>query len=148
METRQFTLELAREGGYRFEVTFDQAGMPALHLDEAAPIGEGTGPNPARLLATSIGHCLASSLLFCLQKSRVEVEGLKVEVAGTIERNDAGRLRVASVHVRLLPGIAEADRERIGRCLGLFEDFCIVTQSVRNGLDVQVVVEPQVPVDA
>jgi len=148
METREFTLGLERESGYRFEVEFDQAGMPVLHVDEAPPIGEGTGPNPARLLATAIGHCLGSSLLFCLGKSRVEVQGLKVEVTGTIVRSDAGRLRVGSVRVRLLPGIAAEDQERIGRCLQIFEDFCIVTQSVRNGLDVQVEVEPQVTASA
>jgi hypothetical protein len=30
----------------------------------------------------------------------------------------------------------------------VFEDFCIVTQSVRDGLDVQVSVEPAEPVAA
>ena len=29
------------------------------------------------------------------------------------------------------------------KCLGMFEDFCVVTQSVRDGLDVEVKVEPQ-----
>lgn len=35
------------------------------------------------------------------------------------------------------------DGERIGRCLELFEDLCVVTQSVRTGIDVQVAVEPK-----
>jgi len=145
MDTKEFTLELNRESGYRFEVEFDQARMPVLHVDEAQPVGEGSGPNPARLLAAAIGHCLASSLLFCLQRSRVEVQGMNVAVSGTILRNEAGRLRVDSVRVKLRPGIAEQDRERIDRCLQIFEDFCIVTQSVRLGIDVQVEVEPQLP---
>jgi hypothetical protein len=33
----------------------------------------------------------------------------------------------------------------VGRCLDLFEDFCIVTESVRKGIDVQVKVVPSVP---
>lgn len=32
----------------------------------------------------------------------------------------------------------EQDRERMKRCLDIFEDFCIVTQSVRKGVDVKV----------
>lgn len=37
---------------------------------------------------------------------------------------------------------AVADAGRLDRCLDLFEDFCIVTQSVRNGFDVEVEVNP------
>jgi organic hydroperoxide reductase OsmC/OhrA len=35
----------------------------------------------------------------------------------------------------------EQDRERMERCMQVFEDFCIVTQSVRKGVDVNVRVE-------
>jgi len=35
----------------------------------------------------------------------------------------------------------EQDRERMNRCLEIFEDFCLVTQSVRKGIDVQVDVQ-------
>ena len=73
-----------------------------------------------------------------LLSAKVEVRELRVEVAGTLARNDKGRFRIAGVRVRLMPGIAAGDRERIERCLGVFEDYCIVTQSVRQGIDVQV----------
>lgn len=33
-------------------------------------------------------------------------------------------------------------RERMGRCLEIFESFCTVTESVRQGIDVKVSVEP------
>ncbi len=35
------------------------------------------------------------------------------------------------------------DKDRIGRCLELFEDFCVVTASVRKGVEVEVQVVPQ-----
>jgi len=35
----------------------------------------------------------------------------------------------------------EDDRVRMRRCIEMFEDFCIVTQSVRKGIDVKVAVE-------
>ena len=36
--------------------------------------------------------------------------------------------------------INEEDRERMKPCLDVFEDFCIVTQSVRKGINVQATV--------
>lgn len=33
--------------------------------------------------------------------------------------------------------------EAVAKCLGSFEDFCVVTQSVREGIDVRVRVEPE-----
>jgi uncharacterized OsmC-like protein len=139
---RQFDLTLRLEEGYRFSVEFDDPAVAPLVVDEPAPLGGGEGPNAVRLLGAAVGNCLAASLLFCLKRSRVEVSELRVGVTGRVERNESGRHRVAGLRVRLHPGIAEADRDRLRRCEGLFEDFCIVTQSVRDGLDVEVEVEP------
>jgi uncharacterized OsmC-like protein len=139
---KEFSVSLRLEDGYRFTVDFGQPGVPALQVDEPEPLGQGAGPNPARLLGAAIANCLAASLLFCLQRSRIDVHGMEAKVEGTMERNEKGRFRITSVRVVLQPGIAEQDRDRIGRCLGSYEDFCIVTQSVRDGLEIDVAVEP------
>ncbi|HUF25562.1 MAG TPA: hypothetical protein VMM18_01175 [Gemmatimonadaceae bacterium] len=55
---------------------------------------------------------------------------------------EAGRLRIGEIKVRLAPEIAEADVPRMTRCLEVFEDYCVVTQSVREGLEVSVQVAP------
>jgi organic hydroperoxide reductase OsmC/OhrA len=144
MATREFALRLERESGYHFRVEFDRLDASPLHVDEPRPLGEGAGPNPTRLLATAIAHCLASSLLFCLEKARVQVQGLGVAVTGTIVRNQEGRLRVGSVQVLLRPEMPADDRERIQRCVDVFQDFCTVSQSIREGIDIRVQVEPQV----
>lgn len=133
------TLTLAE--GYRFAVALDDAGL-AFEVDELPPLGQGAGPSPARLLATAVGHCLGASLLFCLRKARIEPDGLQVRVEGRFVRNQRGRLRIGGLTVRLAPGLGPADRERAARCLDLFQDFCIVTESIRGGLPVEVVVEP------
>jgi len=67
---------------------------------------------------------------------------LGVRVDGTTARNDAGRFGVTGLNVRLSPTATAADRERINRCVALFEDFCIVTGSVRQGTSVHVEVTP------
>jgi uncharacterized OsmC-like protein len=135
---------LTREEGFRFRVRFDQDGMGELVTDEPSPLGAGRGPDPSRLLAAAIGNCLAASLLFCLGKARLEVRGLEAAVETTIGRSPEGRLRIENVEVRLVPTVSAEVRAQMGRCLGLFESFCTVTESVRRGIDVKVSVNPEI----
>lgn len=139
-ESFSFTMDL--QDGYRFLVDFEQEGVPDLLMDEPEPLGDGTGPNAARVLAAAIGNCLSASALYCLRRARIDVHGIHTTVSGTLERNDGGRMRVSGVRVLIEPVVEESDRPRMQRCLELFEDFCVVTQSVRAGINVQVDVEP------
>ena len=109
-------------------------------VDEPAPLGTGTGPNPARLLAVAVGNCLSASLLFCLGKSRVEIGSINTSVVGTYQRDDKKRLRIGALKVTLQIDIADDDLQRANRCLDIYEDFCVVTASVRKGIDVDVTV--------
>jgi organic hydroperoxide reductase OsmC/OhrA len=138
----QFSVSLNLERGYRFEAEFGVPGLPSLILDEPAPLGDGTGPNPARLLAVAVADCLASSLLFCLRKAHIEAGGMAASAVATLGRNEKGRLRVTSIDVTLKPSVAAADVPRMGRCLEIFEDFCTVTAAVRQGVHVRVTVTP------
>ena len=137
----RFEVALTLGGGYAFTVNFAEGEGPPLIVDELPPLGEANGPNPARLLAAAVGSCLSASLLYCLRKSRVEVSQLRTTVEGTIVRNERGRLRLGGIRVRVAPEVTAEQRERMGRCLDLFQDFCIVTESVRAGIAVDVDVE-------
>ena len=134
-ETVKVRLDL--EDGYRFRANFGE-GKPELLMDEPAPLGEGAGPNASAVLGAAIANCLSASLLFCLRKARVEVEGMSADVEVATTRNDKHRLRVGTVKVRLHPRLAEGEEGRIRRCLDLFEDFCVVTEAVRDGIEVEV----------
>jgi organic hydroperoxide reductase OsmC/OhrA len=141
METESITT-LDQVKDYSFSVTFDKKSLKGLVVDEAAPLGADQGPNPSRLLATAIGHCLSSSLLFCLQKSRIPVKHITTKVQTTLGRNETGRWRVQTMGVNITAEPENTqDRDRMKRCLDVFEDFCIVTQSVRKGIEVQVAVD-------
>src|SRR5574341_352263 len=78
-ETQAFALDLRFRAGYEFAVDFAQPGVPDLVVDEHPPLGAGRGPNPARMLAVAVGHCLASSFLFCARKARIEVKAFAVQ---------------------------------------------------------------------
>ena len=124
--------------GYRFKVGFDGEGVPSLVVDEMKPIGDGTGPNPTRLLSTAVGHCLSSSLLFCLSKAKVKVKKLEASVEAIVKRNEEGHLRIAGLNVQIQLEVDEEDKVRVPRCLRIFEEYCTVTQSVRKGIEVKV----------
>lgn len=142
MDDHRFSVDLTLEQGYQFSVDFHLAGVPELRVDEPAPLGRSSGPNAARLLAAAVGNCLAASLAYCLQRSRVPLRRLRATVEGTLVRNAKGRLRIGGLRVRLEPELETEGAERLRRCLELFEDFCLVTQSVRAGIDVEVEVAP------
>jgi len=133
----RLTVSLERIEGFEFRVTFGEE-FEELLMDEPEPLGEDRGPNATRVLSAAVGNCLSASLLFCLKKSDIDPQGLMTDVTTTLTRNEDGRLRIGGTEVEILVGMDEEERERIGRCLNIFEDYCVVTQSVRGGLDVTV----------
>jgi organic hydroperoxide reductase OsmC/OhrA len=137
-----FTLSLTHLHGYAQSIDFDIEDAPSIIVDEPPPLGEGSGPNPARLLGAAVGSCLAASLLFCMRKARLDVSGMRTQVKGTLVRNERGRLRVGGLEVHLGPIVPAHQHDSVPRCLELFEDFCVVTASVRKGLPVSVTVQP------
>jgi uncharacterized OsmC-like protein len=129
------------KGGYKFEITFDELPTARMLSDEPIPTGESAGPSAAMLLSGAVGHCLCSSLLFCLEKSRAKATDLKTDVELSLIRNEKGRWRISGIKVKMKPTVAEMDREKLERCKTMFQDFCIVTASVREGIKVDVEVE-------
>lgn len=138
-ESTQFSFSLEQQDDYAFLIRFGD-DIPALLTDEPAPLGKGTGPNPSRLLAASVGNCLAASLLFSLRKFKNEPGKLTATVTGRMERNEQGRLRVGGVSVDIQFGATAESFQHLDRVLDQFEDFCVVTQSVRTGFPVDVTV--------
>ena len=131
---------LELESGYAFRVSFEGTGLEAIHTDEPAPLGADTGPNPSRLLLAAIANCLSSSLLFALRKFHNQPGPLRTVATAKLERNEAGRWRVPRARVELQLAEAGATHQSLERILAQFEQFCVVTQSVREGMQVDVVV--------
>jgi uncharacterized OsmC-like protein len=135
--THHVTVRLARQ--YEFVAEFDDVpGGPALLFDEPPPLGEGRAPNGAAVLAAAVGNCLAASLTYCLRRARVPLETLTADVTTRIERNEQGRQRIGSIDVTLSPELGSGGGAGLDRCEKLFEDFCTVTASVRQGIPINV----------
>ena len=140
-ESRQFTISIDCIKDFEFRVKFDNPSYQDLMMDEPPPVGQDSAPNPSRLLAAAIGGCLSASLLFSARKLRLNMQGMHSQVTVQHTRNEKGRLRISKIDVEISPDIAEPDPQKLQRCLDLFEDFCVVTQSVRKGIDVSVTVK-------
>ncbi len=141
MEEERFAIRLDLEDGFRFLADFQQPGVEPLAMDEPAPLGEGSGPNAARVLGAAVGDCLSASALFCLRRAHIDVKSMRTEVSGTLTRNEAGRLRIGGISVKIEPEVAEEDIPRMKRCLDIFEDYCIVAASVRKGIPIEVAID-------
>ena len=138
-ESPTFSIKLELLENYIFKVDFGDFGD--IITDEAPPLGQGEGPNPSRMLAAAVGNCLCASLLFALRKHKDNPGAVSAEVNGSLERQE-GRWRIGNIQVRLQVDNAEA-LEHLPKALEQFEAFCIVTQSVRQGIPVQVEVVDQ-----
>lgn len=136
-----FEVSLHLVDGYRFDVAPPAGGGEGFSIDESQPLGSGHFATPSQTLASAMASCLASSFLFCARKGRIDVRSLRVRAKGTFVRNARKRLRIGALHIELFPVVAPGDEQRMERCLELFEDFCVVTQSVRTGIPVVVGVE-------
>jgi uncharacterized OsmC-like protein len=137
----QFTVKVEQIDGFEFVVAFDKPTHAKVHMDEPAPLGRDSAPNAARYLAAAIGNCLAASLVFCLKKAQSPAPRVTASIDMQIVRTDAKRLRVGKVVVTLETALS-VDDPALASCRETFEDFCIVTQSVRSGIDVEVHLRP------
>jgi uncharacterized OsmC-like protein len=144
-EARQedITITMDQIRDYEFRVKFDKDQYPDLLMDEPPPVGRDTAPNPSRLLAAAVGNCLSASFLFSARKMRADIQSVHTTVRVWYTRNEKGRLRIGKMEVAIAPRFDPADASKIQRCLELFEDYCVVTQSIRTGIDVSIAVEPQ-----
>jgi uncharacterized OsmC-like protein len=131
-----FHLQVEQIDAFEFRVRFDKEQYEDLRMDEPAPLGKDSAPNPARILAAAIGNCLAASLVFCLKRKGIVAHGVRSELQVTLARNEHKRLRVVRVDVKL--HASDIPKDALDACRSTFEDFCVVTQSVREGIEVNV----------
>jgi len=142
-EEGRFTIHLEQEEDYQITARFDWKKAADLLLDEPPPLGEASGPNASRLLAAAAANCLSASLLYCLAKEEPPANSLKTEATCIMIRNNKKRLRIGGMEVKLVVGEALVNSKRFDRCKELFEDFCIVSGSIRDGIPISVSVQDE-----
>lgn len=137
MPDQPIPVSLTQQQDYQFRIDYGP-GLPPVLSDEPAPLGQGQGPSPEQLLASAVGNCLSASLLFALRKFKQAPEPIRCEVQARVGKNAEGRTRVLGLSAHLHLGVPAAGLEHLDRVLATFEDYCTVTQSVRQGIEVTV----------
>ncbi|HET8816421.1 MAG TPA: OsmC family protein [Pseudidiomarina sp.] len=133
MSNQASVVNLRLVEGYKFEVDFGDYGT--ITTDEPEPLGSGSGPSPSQLLAAAVANCMAASLMFAIRKYKGDPGQMRAQVTATTDRVD-GRLRVTHLDVDLRLGNPAIELPQLDKILAQFEDFCVVTQSVRQGIEV------------
>jgi organic hydroperoxide reductase OsmC/OhrA len=130
-------------GQTEIEVKFPKMESFKLSIDAPPELGgKGKAPNPDRLLAAAVGGCLTLSILLNLQALRLYPKELNTKVKANISPDDKGLSRFKSIDAEITPVFEGAiKKESLKKVLDTFQYFCTVTQSVRNGIPVNVTVK-------
>jgi uncharacterized OsmC-like protein len=137
MTEKTIRVELSQRHDYRFDIAFG-GDAPVLTSDEPAPLGAGLGPSPMQMLCAAVGNCLSDSLLFAFRKFKQVPEPMHCTVNAEVGRNAENRLRVLNMTAQIRLGVEASALQQVDHVLAQFEEFCTVTQSVRQGIPVTV----------
>jgi putative redox protein len=100
-----------------------------------------SGPSPMDTLLLALAGCMAIDVLLILDKSRVAVEALEVEVEGTRAATDPGRYEEIRLVYRVR-GPSHADRAKLDRAVSLSrEKYCSVLHSLRRDIEFDIGIE-------
>lgn len=123
-----------------FRCDLGQIKMNDLFIDDHhKKTTEKIGPNPSKLLALSVLGCLAASFTFCVQNRDSSLSNIEGKAVITSRRNDKGFWRVKKIDIKLYPKIDNPKIRKIAdQCRKFFEQFCIISESVREGIEINV----------
>lgn len=131
---------MKKSGEMQFTTFFDK-DFPELLFDEPKSVSGGLDkyPNASRVLTAAIANCLSASFTFCANKMRVPVIELETIATCSIDRNEEGYLRIKNISVEIHPTFdSEAENKKQKRCVDIFRNYCIVSKSVEEGIDISV----------
>jgi putative redox protein len=98
--------------------------------------GEDRGPLGGEYLLIALGGCFMSNLLAAIRAREAAVSDVRITVTGTIEtapdRFTALALTIAATH---------QDAELMKRLVSIAERSCIVTNTLRSGVSIALVIE-------
>jgi len=139
-EEAKVKVGIKQEGVMIFKADLGKIKMQDLFIDERPKrAAEKIGPTPSRLLGLAVLGCLVASFTFCFQKKKFSLKEIGGEAEVIMKRNEKGFWRIMKINVSIKPMINDPlIRKRADQCIKMFEQYCTITQSVREGIEVNV----------
>jgi uncharacterized OsmC-like protein len=140
LKERIYKVKVKLERDMIFKYDLGELKLRECIIDETNKVeSEMLGPNAAHLVTMAVLGCLSSSYIFCFSKKDFSVKDLEAEAMITIFRNEKGFQRVKKIDVSINPKIDSPEmRKRAVQCQKMFEQYCTITASIREGIEVNV----------
>ena len=111
------------------------------NIDEPTSFhGTDLGPSSVEYLLIGIGGCLGTTFMYCLQKRNVKMKSVEIEIDGKLSHVGPKlllRLTKVDVEIKFIPE-ENASSEEINLCIKNFREYCIVSNSIADGLPINV----------
>ena len=108
-------------------------------LDEPQSFkGDDLGPSPIEYFLIGVGGCLGSTFSYCLQKKKVSLLSLEIEVDGKIKHVPPQmNLRLIGIEILFKYSIRnEGPKDMIDNCINEFKKFCPIYEPLINGIPI------------
>jgi len=127
IEIRQVSTSSSKAAMRSHEVVIDRP---------TAKGGTDLGPMGGELFLAGVGGCFMSNLLAAIRARNAEISDVRTQVTGTIEESPA-RFSAVELHV----SAEGTNRELLERLVEIADRGCIMMNTLRGKLDVQIRVE-------
>ncbi len=102
--------------------------------------GTDLGPSSVEYLLIGIGGCLGTTFIYCLQKKNIKMKSVEIVVDGKLSHVGPKmllRLTKVNAEIKFKPE-ENASSEEINLCINKFREYCIVSNSIADGLPINV----------
>jgi len=102
--------------------------------------GTDLGPSSVEYLLIGIGGCLGTTFIYCLQKRNIKMKSVEIVVDGKLSHMGPKmllRLTKVDAEIKFKPE-ENASSKEINFCIKKFREYCIVSNSIAEGLPINV----------
>ena len=117
-----------------------------IHVDESEAFhGDDSAPSPVEYVLIGTGGCIGSTFVFCLQKNKVLIEKLDVDVEGILKHYGANNsLKLIKITVELLVTLKEGESsEKIDMCYKRLLEYCPIFNAFNSGIPLNIKISNQ-----
>ena len=147
-ENTKVSIKLKKEMIFELQNTYKN--LNSLLIDETLDDEiEKVGPDAASLLGMAVISCLSASFIFCMNKRNLTLDDLEAKADISFKEPRPGYKRIDTIDVKIIPKTSDPGvLKRVKQCIKeikgghmFFEESCIITPSVREGINIQVKLE-------